>query len=106
MSTPLINTVPTTEFTPAPGNDGALQYGVKWGLGYGQGVVLTYSFPDDRRLVRPMATRSSNSWYGFELVREKAAVKSALAEWTSVANLTFIEVERRQEPRRANCASR
>ena len=31
MSTPLITTVPTTEFTPAVGNDGALQWGVKWG---------------------------------------------------------------------------
>lgn len=48
MSTPLLNTVPTTPYVPAAGNDGALQEGVKWGLIYGTGVTLTYSFPSGK----------------------------------------------------------
>ena len=53
------DSVGTTDFTPAPGNDGALQYGTKWGDAYGTGVTLTYSFPVAGTPGSSMATRSS-----------------------------------------------
>ena len=63
MSTPTFNTVPTTAFVPAAGNDGALQYGVKWGGAYGTGVTLTYSFPNGNVLgsSTPMAMANSTT---------------------------------------------
>src|SRR5215207_276727 len=91
MSTPTVNTVSTTEFTPAAGNDGALQYGVKWGLVYGTGVTLTYSFPGGTAwFIDPYS--EFDSWSPLAS-SEKSAVRTALAEWGSVANLTFIEVD-------------
>jgi serralysin len=93
MSTPLTNTVPTTEFTPAADNDGALQYYVKWGLGYGQGVALTYSFPKSKNAFAPNYGDGEVGGFFELLPGEKAAVRSALLEWSSVANLTFQEVE-------------
>ncbi len=90
MSTPWINTVPTTKFTRADGNEGALQYGVKWGGGYGQGVVLTYSFPDGKAwFINGYA--EFDSWSALNR-RETAAVRTALDEWSSVAGVTFVEV--------------
>jgi Ca2+-binding RTX toxin-like protein len=93
MSSPLITTVPTTQLTPADGNDGALQYGVKWGLDYGQGVVLTYSFPDSKNAFAPNYGEGEPDGLSELSAVEKAAVRSALSEWSSVANLTFQEVE-------------
>jgi hypothetical protein len=92
MSTPLINTVPTTVFTPVDGNNGALQQGVKWGLSYGKGVALTFSFPTS---ADPFVLNYGNGELGgfFPLVEiEKTAIRNALTEWSLVANLTFQEV--------------
>jgi Ca2+-binding RTX toxin-like protein len=90
MSTPLINTVLATEFLPVPGNDGALQAGVKWGLGYGQGVALTYSFPDGYAWFTD-GYAEFDSWYILN-GREKDAIRAGLTEWSSVANIIFVEV--------------
>ena len=92
MSTPTLNTVPTTAFVPAAGNDGGLQYGVKWGGIYGTGVALTYSFPSGNAwFVHPYGEGEFGSWYPLTSA-ERSAVKAALAEWASVANLVFTQV--------------
>jgi serralysin len=94
MSTPSVNSVGTTVFTPVPGNDGALQYGTMWGDAYGTGVTLTYSFPSDQieYFDDPYYDNEPDSWYALTSP-EKSAVRSALAEWSSVANVTLIEVD-------------
>ena len=67
------------------------------GVGYGQGVVLTYSFPDSKNAFAPNYGEGERGGF-FELLSvEKAAVRSALLEWSSVANLTFQEVEDGQD---------
>ncbi len=92
MSTPTINTVPTTAFVAAAGNDGALQYGVKWGGLYGTGVALTYSFPSGTGwYIDPYGDGEFGSWYSLTSA-EKIGGAAALAEWASVANITFTEV--------------
>ena len=92
MSTPTFNTVPTTAFVVAAGNDGALQYGTKWGGPYGTGVALTYSFPTDTGWhIDPYGDNEFGSWYPLSST-EQSAVRSALAEWASVANISFTEV--------------
>ena len=63
MSTPNVNSVGTTDFTPVPGNDGALQYGTKWGDAYGTGVTLTYSFPGGGYAWFIDGYQEFNAWY-------------------------------------------
>lgn len=90
MATPTSNSVDVSAFPRAPGNDGALQYGVKWGVGYGVPVVLTYSFPSGKAwFVDGYA--EYQSWYALNSP-EKSAVRAALTEWASVANLKFVKV--------------
>ena len=91
MSTPTVNSVGTTDFTPAPGNDGALQYGTKWGDAYGTGVTLTYSFPGGGYAWFIDGYQEFDAWYPLTSP-EKTAVRAALAEWASIANIKFIEV--------------
>ena len=92
MSTPTLNTVPATPFVVAAGNDGALQYGVKWGGAYGTPVALTYSFPNVTGwYIDPYGEGEFDAWYPLTSA-EKSAVRAALAEWASVANISFTEV--------------
>lgn len=92
MSTPLVNTVPTTQIDPAAGNDGALQYSSKWGDAYGAGVALTYSFPTSKAaFAANYGDGEVDGFFGL-LPVEKAAVRSALSAWSAVAGLTFLEV--------------
>lgn len=90
MSTPLLNSVGVTSFTRAPGDAGAIQEGVKWGGAYGTGVTLTFSFPGDNAS-HIGGYSEFNSLYALT-APEKTAVRSALAEWASVADIKFVEV--------------
>jgi serralysin len=92
MATPDVNSVPATEFDPIDGNGGSVQYGVKWGGAYGTGVALTYSFATDEKAF-PSGYGDGEPDALYPLLKvEKNAVRTALAEWSEVAGITFTEV--------------
>lgn len=92
LSTPTSNSVPTSGFNPVPGNNGALQYDVKWGGPYGTSVALTYSFPKGTAwFIDPYGDGEFDAWYALNSI-ERPAVRMALAEWAAVARITFTEV--------------
>ena len=78
-----------------------LLYGTKWGGGLGFPVTLTYSFANpgvsqystdyDDFVEYWTGSNSSNFIYSLSSNQE-SAVRSALAQWSSVANLSFTEV--------------
>ncbi|WP_133304747.1 M10 family metallopeptidase [Mesorhizobium sp. DCY119] len=94
MASPTQNYVPVTAVNPAATGSGIyLVYGSKWGVGLGTGVTLTYSFP--------MGTAShityyssKNEWNAWSPLfsGEMAAVRDALAVWSSFANVKFVQV--------------
>lgn len=72
--------------------DGLLQ-GYKWGSNTpGQGATLTYSFktPDTINISPGEDRYAEAPWFLNE--SEKSAVRAALAKWSEVANLNFVEV--------------
>ena len=98
MSTPTSNSVPVTMLdTSGLGNEGAIIQGVKWGGGWGAGVSLTYSFPNagGGYHAHPYSYYGDHgefgSWSSLS-ASERTAVRSALAEWSAVANISFTEV--------------
>jgi hypothetical protein len=98
MSTPTSNSVPVTMLdTSGLGNEGAIIQGVKWGGGWGAGVSLTYSFPSagGGYHAYPYGFYGGHGEFGDWSVlsaSERTAVRSALAEWSAVANISFTEV--------------
>lgn len=96
MATPFLNSVPVTLFDPAVIGDARyLAHGSKWGDVLGTGVTLTYSFPAlGASREDPYAGRFFNEWDEFSplFVQERAAVRSALSGWSSVTNITFLQV--------------
>ena len=59
---------------------------------YGTGVALTYSFPNGTGwYIDPYGDGEFDAWYPLTSA-EKSAVRAALAEWASVANISFTEV--------------
>ncbi len=97
MTTSTRNSVPVTYVDPlATGLGRYLVDGEKWGGDLGQGVTLTYSFPQ----YSPSHTMpygqydNAGEWLGFSTLSlaERAAFKASLAAWSAVANITFVEV--------------
>jgi Ca2+-binding RTX toxin-like protein len=107
MATPYRNDVPVS-YVGASGNYRIddLLYGTKWGGGIGTPVTLTYSFPDANNIT---SWYWSSSDYGsYDLVynggepwspyatgltaTQQAAAVSALAQWSALANITFVKV--------------
>jgi serralysin len=110
VSTPTSNYVATSTFVASLlGDISALLdlnagFGTKWGGAYGTGISLTFSFPT--------GTASFESQYGYYAntaqdghsgdgefykwwslnTAERNAVRSALAQWSSIANVGFTEV--------------
>ncbi|GEO41978.1 hypothetical protein SAE02_61260 [Skermanella aerolata] len=73
----------------------ALTYDTKWGGARGTGATLTYSFHNAASTYGTQATYGtadpfSNTGAPNEVL--KTAIRASLAEWTKVANLTFVEV--------------
>ena len=97
MATPVSNSVPTTIVDPLLAGAGRYTIsGEKWGGGLGQGVALTYSFPGATAYhTTPYGQYyDSGEWQGKQVLSagEQSAVRSGLAAWSSVANITFTEV--------------
>lgn len=74
-------------------NVDALMWSSMWGLGPGQGVTLTYSFPQAGatwvagygQFSEPDSFRPLNSTH-------QQAVRDAMTHWSEIANITFVEV--------------
>ena len=97
MATPTSNFVPTTAINPlAMGGGRHLASGDKWGGALGAGVTLTYSFPGSTaHHTTPYGEyQDAGEWRAYSSLStgEKAAVKTALAAWSAVANIKFVEV--------------
>lgn len=94
MSIPSEYLAGVTEFATAAGNGGALQAGVKWGGSYGSGAVVTFSFPKggDTYFIPNYFDHEPDRWYPLT-EPERDAVRTALKEWASVANIVFTEVD-------------
>ena len=75
------------------GNAASLIGGEKWGAGYGSGVVLTYSFPvvPGSFFIVPYGEGEQSSMLSLTST-ERAGVRSALAAWSALANVSFSEV--------------
>jgi hypothetical protein len=94
MSTPTSNSVPTTTFSRGETDVPWLVWNTKWGGALGTGVTLTYSFNVD-------ADRF-NANYGDGIHEpdtlqplaafQRTAVKHALDTWSSVADITFVQI--------------
>src|SRR5690242_273983 len=97
MSTPTQNSVQVTTLSLAAlGNDqGALISGYKWGGGWGVGVNLTFSFipgPPNDFFIDNYGGGIGNGEFGQAYglsATEQAAVTSALAAWSGIANINF-----------------
>ena len=95
MATPTSNSVPVTYIDPAATGFGRyVADGEKWGGGLGTGVTLTYSFPRDPNSGWHSTGYGEGEWGDWLSISdgERAAVRKALATWSSVANLGFTEV--------------
>ncbi|MEQ1671219.1 MAG: M10 family metallopeptidase [Hyphomicrobium sp.] len=97
MATPTSNAVPTTYVNPQSAGLGRYTIsGEKWGGALGTGVTLTYSFPGSSAYHTTPYGQYGNAgeWLGKQVLTagEKVAVKTALAAWSAVANITFTEV--------------
>ncbi len=94
MASPTQNYVPVTAVNPAATGSGIyLVNGYKWGGGLNTGVTLTYSFPTG---TASYISQYSNDyewsrWLSLD-TGERAAVRNALAVWSSSANIKFTEV--------------
>jgi serralysin len=75
-------------------DSGPLIAGAKWGVGLGNGVVLSYSFP-----AGPSSFKVPYSSFGREgewaswsetTRNERAAIEDALGAWAAVADLAFV----------------
>ncbi|MGE0748254.1 MAG: M10 family metallopeptidase [Rhodospirillales bacterium] len=71
----------------------SLVYGVKWGEA-GGGATLTFSFPTSAAVYAADYPKNApgNNFEPFSEA-QKAWAREALAEWSKVANVTFIEVD-------------
>ncbi|MEQ1718921.1 MAG: M10 family metallopeptidase [Hyphomicrobium sp.] len=97
MATPTSNSVLTTDVDPLMAGLGRYTVsGYKWGGGLGQGVTLTYSFPGlSAAHASPYGYYTSNDeWQGFTPLTsaEQAAARAGLAVWSTVADITFVQV--------------
>lgn len=97
MATPYSNAVTITESDPLL--SGSAKYvfaGFKWGDGIGQGVTLTFSFPTAGAAhTEDYGFYAGNDeWGGFSpfSADEQAGARKALAAFSAVANITFVEV--------------
>ena len=86
----------TTWFPRAPGNTGALQGsddtgGYKWGGTYGTGANLTFSFPaGSGDYETPYGDKEPNGFRALSAT-ETFAIRDALSQWGSIADITFTE---------------
>lgn len=71
----------------------ALLGGASWGTGPGNGVILTYSFPDAQTStwVSNYGSGEPNQLIGLNETQQDA-VRQALQTWADVANIQFVEV--------------
>jgi serralysin len=105
VSTPTLNLVPAISYDPSGrGAISALLEGVKWGIVFGAGIDLTFSFPaGTASFVTPYGQYANSPLDGFTgkgefdhaqslSSAEQAAVRSVLAIWSSIADVSFTEV--------------
>jgi serralysin len=97
VATPTKNFVPATMINPLSAGAGRYEIaGYKWGGGLGTSVTLTYSFPGlNASHISPYGYYTSNDeWQGFSPLSaaDQAGARAALAAWSSVANVHFVEV--------------
>ncbi|MDX2309334.1 MAG: matrixin family metalloprotease [Hyphomicrobium sp.] len=91
MATPTSNSVTTTSFGLSTLGDARyLAHGTKWGGGLGTGVALTYSFPGSTAYFE--TGYSEFQTYTAFNATEQAAVRLALATWSSVAAINFVQL--------------
>src|SRR5690242_6659859 len=65
----------------------------KWGGAVGTGATITYSFPTAGSVWEGgYGSGEENSGLGLFDLAEQAATRTALAAWSRVANITFVEV--------------
>ena len=100
LSSPTSNSVPVSSVPLSGANfiDAEL-YGTKWGGPVGTAVSLTYSFASTGSYYSTAyseygpTTGVGEPWNSWELTAtQKDVVRAALAEWSSLANITFTEV--------------
>ncbi len=92
MTTPLVNSVASTQVSVSPKNPSiALIDGYKWGGGLGAGVNLTYSFPSGTASF-VSGYQEYSSWFAITAA-EKPGIVSALNEVISVANVNVTKVQ-------------
>lgn len=71
----------------------ALLEGNMWGYGTGQGVELTYSFPDASSLwAKDYAGGEPFNQFFYFNELQKAGARAALNQWAEVANINFLEI--------------
>lgn len=97
MATPTSNSVSWTHFDPGLTGIGRFTAsGYKWGGARGTGVTLTYSLSDSTSTYDSPYGDGSTPSEPEGLVNlsagEKALIKGALAAWSAVANIKFVEV--------------
>jgi len=81
----------TTTFSPASGNAGALQAGVKWGGSYGTGTTVTFSIPGGSGAYESSYGYGEPGGFRSLSSTEKAAVRGVLAQWGAIADIAFNE---------------
>ena len=95
MTSPTVNSVGVTFFNPASIGAGRyVAHGEKWGGALGTGVTLTFSFLNHgTSYYAPNYSRYNEHRSSSELSNgEQAAVRAALAAWSSFANVGFRQV--------------
>lgn len=101
MATPTQNSVSTTVISqPADSNIAALVDAIKWGGPVGEGVELTYSFPNSASTFvsnyspddEPGQFDASINIYPLS-TNEQQAFEQALDVWANVANISFVRVD-------------
>lgn len=94
MATPTENSVPFFSFDPLDTGAGRyLASGYKWGIGLGQGVTLTYSFPTGTIAYRD-PDYPGVEWGDWSSMSsgERASIRTALATISRAIDIRFIEV--------------
>jgi serralysin len=92
-ATPTANAVPITTFDTSGLSNlvASLLIGSKWGIGFGEGVTLTYSFPMGTAYFATGYGKDEWSTWSQLGSDQTAAVTDALHVWAASANVTFNE---------------
>lgn len=94
MATPTSPGFVSFIFTSGLNNIDGLLFSEKWGGSTGTGVNLTYSFGQYNTSYYITTYGSDEPWNGFQplTATQQSAAKKALAAWSDVANVNFIQV--------------